>query len=114
AGVGLFGQYHLNAHQRCLVGQHRDKASMWKVDECLVIPLPQSNRLFPAVILPNDKSSNAMLDKVIDDATACHVKITVHLALAFISEDFEAMRCKSPVRQKRLIAGTTLVVELVQ
>ena len=60
ARVALLAHHDLDADQLRLVLEHHDEARMGHKHEVLIRSLPQSNRLFPAVVLTDDQRADAV------------------------------------------------------
>src|SRR5258705_1655048 len=112
AGVALLSALHLDAHQRCLVGQHRDEAGVGNTDEVLIVQIAHARFLFPERFLADDECADALGYQQINDAPAGCVQVVVDLPGAMGGEPLQ-LRRGAWMSQPLLQRGFALVIELV-
>ena len=82
-GICFLGENHVNANHRRLVLDLFQQFPEWNVVEVLIGLLAQVEVLFPAIVLPDNDTSNAVLDTVLDDELGSVVKVVFQTPVAF-------------------------------
>ena len=114
AGVALLSAVNRDTYQRRLVLQHRNESSMRQHYKVLIGSLAKCDSLFPAIILANDQRADAMDNKLVNNAAAGDMQVTVDLTPTLVRQSIKTARGVLAHREFGLQLRAAFVVPLVQ